>query len=94
MVLAGALLPVSGNAAEPANADEGALMQIEALNDRWPDRWLGRHHYLFDDEYTAAEYAAEMRTVGASGARACGVRPVRVLRTDGRTAIVKLNPCD
>lgn len=94
MFVAGAVLPASGNAAEPANADEAALLQIEALNDRWPDRWQGRHHYLFDDEYTPAEYTAGIQTVGASSARACGLKPVRVLRTDGKTAIVKLNSCD
>ena len=75
-------------AAEPKTADEAARMQMEALGDRWPDRWQGRQHYLYDEKnlpQTAASHARD--------ARACANEPVRVRRPDGSTRVQRVNRC-
>ena len=61
------LTALTSSAAAPASADDPALQNIEALGNREPDRWQGRHHYLYDDEYQPGS-----ATVGSapSGARA------------------------
>ena len=45
------LTALTSSAAAPATADDPALQNIEALGNREPDRWQGRHHYLYDDDY-------------------------------------------
>lgn len=69
----------------PTRSDDAALMQIEALQ----DRWQGRHHYLYDnDNRTSAQ------TTGAgSMGRDCNA-PVRLKRSDGTTVVKRLNRCD
>jgi hypothetical protein len=52
---------------------------LNLLGTREPDRWQGRHHYLYDDEYQPGS-----ATVGSapSGARACSNEPVRLRRSE------------
>jgi hypothetical protein len=61
----------------------------QPLGDRWPDRWQGRQHYLYDQanppETTASGGAADPRT--------CADTPVRVRRADGTTMIKRMNRC-
>src|SRR5207245_2926978 len=78
-------------AAAPARADDPALQNIEALGDREPDRWQGRHHYLYDDDYQPGS-----ATVGSapSDARACSNEPVRLRRSDGTTVVRRFRRCD
>lgn len=82
--------PIHATAA-PSNADGAALPNIEALADREPDRWQGRHHYLYDDEYQPGP-----ATVGSapSDARACANEPVRMRRSDGSTVVRRIRRCD
>ena len=58
------------------------------------DRWQGRHHWLYDD--VAQDTAPEAATDGhAANARAdCRTVPVRVKRSDGSTALRRINRCD
>ena len=50
--VAGAFLTMPFPAvAAPTASDEAGLPNIEALGDREPDRWKGRHHYLYDEEF-------------------------------------------
>jgi hypothetical protein len=81
----------SSPVAAPANADDSALLDIEALGDRAPDRWQGRQHYLYDDENQP-----NSATVGSapSEARACASEPVRVRRSDGSTLVRRIRRCD
>jgi hypothetical protein len=74
---------------EPKTADEAALMWMQAVGDRWPDRWQGRQHYLFDED-NPPETTATGRT---NDAQACADEPVRVPRADGSTAIKRMNRC-
>ena len=85
------LTALTSSAAAPASADDPALQNIEALGNREPDRWQGRHHYLYDDEYQPGR-----ATVGSapSGARACSNEPVRLRRSDGSTVIRRFRRCD
>ena len=78
-------------AAGPRTADDAALLNIEALSDREPDRWRGRHHYLYDDEYQPSS-----TTVGSSPSdgRTCASQPVRMRRSDGTTVVRRLRRCD
>ena len=78
-------------AAAPADADDARSLNIEALGDREPDRWQGRHHYLYDDEYRP-----DAETMGSAlpDARACAQQPVRLKRSDGSTMIKRLKRCD
>ena len=73
----------------PANAEEAATMHMQAVGDRWPDRWQGRQHYLFDKddppETTGSSRAAEPQ--------ACATEPVRVRRADGSTEVKRINRC-
>jgi hypothetical protein len=73
-------------AAGPKNADEAAMMHREALGDRWPERWQGRQHYLYDDEF-------QPQTTGAGNARACANEPVRIRRPDGTTTVKRTDRC-
>jgi len=75
-------------AAEPKTADEAARMQMEAVGDRWPDRWQGRQHYLYDEQNPPQTTASR-----ASDARACANEPVRVRRPDGSTVVQRVNRC-
>jgi hypothetical protein len=75
-------------AAEPKTADQAARMQMEALGDRWPDRWQGRQHYLYDEENLPQTTAA-----GAADARACANEMMRVRRPDGSTRVQRVNRC-
>jgi hypothetical protein len=83
-------------AVAPDTADGAALMQIEASqdypsDDRSDQRWQGRHHYLYDDEYQPGS-----ETVGAAAAdaRACATRPVRTRNPDGTTAVRRIKRCE
>ena len=78
-------------AAAPTDADDAALPNIEALGDREPDRWQGRHHYLYDDENQP-----NSATVGSapSEARTCANEPVRLRRSDGSTVLRRIRRCD
>ena len=75
-------------AAEPKTTDEAAQMQMEALGDRWPDRWQGRQHYLYDEENLPQTTAS-----GANDARACANEPVRARRADGSMTVERVNRC-
>jgi hypothetical protein len=85
------LMPPNHAAAAPANADDPALQNVEALGNREPDRWQGRHHYLYDDEYQPGQ-----ATSGSAAASnpACASEPVRMRRADGTTVLRRLNRCD
>lgn len=78
--------PVSANPV-PATADDAALLQIEALQ----DRWQGRQHFLYDDENQPRP-----DTVGHAplDARGCAQQPVRLKRSDGITVVRRLKRCD
>jgi hypothetical protein len=94
------LLLTAPTSAAPASADDPALQNIEALGNREPDRWQGRHHYLYDDEYQHLyddEYQPGGATVGSapsSDARACSDEPVRLRRSDGSTVVRRFRRCD
>jgi hypothetical protein len=85
------LTALSTSAAAPASADDPALQNIEALGNREPDRWQGRHHYLYDDENQPGS-----ATVGSapSEALACANEPVRLRRSDGSTVVRRFRRCD
>ena len=85
------LTALSTSVAAPSSADDPALQNIEALGNREPDRWQGRHHYLYDDEYQPGS-----ATVGSapSEARACANEPVRLRRSDGSTVVRRFRRCD
>jgi hypothetical protein len=76
-------------AAAPTNSDDAGL-NIDALGDREPDRWQGRHHYLYDDEHRPGS-----ATTGASPSdpRACANEPVRMRRSDG-SVVRRVRRCD
>ena len=78
-------------AAAPTDADDPRLLNIEALGEREPDRWQGRHHYLYDDENQP-----NSATVGSapSGGRTCASEPVRLRRSDGSTVVRRIRRCD
>ena len=73
----------------PRNAEEASLMHMQAVGDRWPERWQGRQHYLFD-ENSPPETTASGR---ATDALACADEPVRVRRADGTTGVSRINRC-
>ena len=85
------LTALTSSAAAPATADDPALQNIEALSNREPDRWQGRHHYLYDDEYQPGN-----ATVGSAppDARACSNEPVRLRRSDGSMVVRRFRRCD
>ena len=92
-ICAACVLPTAPShaAAGPTTADEAALLNIEALSEREPDRWRGRHHYLYDDEYLP-----NSTTVGSSPSdgRTCAGQPVRMRRSDGTTVVRRIKRCD
>jgi hypothetical protein len=73
-------------AAAPMSADEAAVMQAEAMQ----DRWQGRRSTLYDDEYRPG-----METVGTGPAdpQACTDDAVRLRRSDGSTVVRHLRRC-
>jgi DNA segregation ATPase FtsK/SpoIIIE-like protein len=75
----------------PKNADEAVQLQMEAVGDRWPDRWQGRQHYLFDEE---ALPTASTDGRNAADSRACVAQSVRVRQPDGSTSIARVNRCE
>jgi hypothetical protein len=81
----------SPTAAAPTGADEAGLPNIEALTSREPDRWQGRHHYLYDEDYQPGS-----ATTGSapSDPRSCAGEPVRMRRTDGSTVVRRIRRCD
>src|SRR5476651_563144 len=85
------LTALSYSAAAPASTDDPALPNIDELGNREPDRWQGRHHYLYDDENQPGS-----ATVGSapSEARACANEPVRMRRSDGTTVVRRFRRCD
>ena len=83
------LTALTTSAAAPATADDPALPNIETLGNREPDRWQGRHHYLYDDEHQPGTAAS-----APSDARACSNEPVRLRRSDGSTVIRRFRRCD
>jgi hypothetical protein len=86
------LLLTAPTSAAPASADDPALQNIEALGSREPDRWQGRHHYLYDDEYQPG--SATVGSAPSSDARACSDEPVRLRRSDGSTVVRRFRRCD
>lgn len=82
--------PASATAVAPTSADDAAVMQIEAIQDRSADIWQGRHHYLYDDDYQPGS-----ETVGSvpADARACATQPIRMRRSDGTTVVRRLKRC-
>jgi hypothetical protein len=78
-------------AAAPTDAEDAQSLNIEALGDREPDRWQGRHHYLYDDENPP-----NSATVGSapSEGRTCASEPVRLRRSDGSTVVRRIRRCD
>jgi hypothetical protein len=91
-ICAACVLPAAPShaAAGPATADDGALLNIEALSASEPDRWGGRHHYLYDEEYPP-----NSTTVGSSpcDGRSCASQPVRMRRSDGTTVVRRIRRC-
>jgi hypothetical protein len=77
--------------AAPTSSEDSTLLNMEALSDREPDRWQGRHHYLYDDEQQP-----NSATTGSaqSDGRTCGSEPVRLRRTDGSTVLRRIRRCD
>lgn len=78
--------PARAATSMPANSDDAALMQIQALQ----DRWQGRQHFLYDEHQPGPD------TVGASpfDARDCAQEPVRLKRSDGSTVVKRMKRCD
>jgi hypothetical protein len=78
-------------AAASINGDEPGRLNIEALGDREPDRWQGRHNYLYDDVNQP-----NTTTVGSapSAGRTCVSEPVRVRRSDGSTVVRRIKRCE
>jgi hypothetical protein len=75
----------------PKNASEAAQLQLEAVGERWPDRWQGRQHYLFDEE---SRPTAHTDGRNSADARACANHAMRVRQPDGSTTVVRANRCD
>ena len=77
-------------AAEPKKlsktADEAARMQ--AVGDRWADRWQGRQHYLYDEDSPPETTAS-----GARDAQACAAETMRVRRADGSAGSARIDRC-
>ena len=71
----------------PTDADDAALLQIEAQQ----DRWQGRHNYLYDDGH---QFDGETVGTAPLDARACAQQPVRLMRSDGVTVIRRIKRCD
>jgi hypothetical protein len=91
----GLLMVGLGQAAPiPKNADEAEQLRMEAVGDRWPDRWRGRQHYLFDEESAPAAHSNGTDGRNASDARACASEAMRVRRPDGSTSVVRANRCE
>jgi hypothetical protein len=88
----GLSMTVPGQAAPiPKSADEAMQLQMEAVGDRWPERWQGRQHYLFDEEVLPT---ASTDGRNAADARACVAQPMRVRKPDGRTTVVRVDRCE
>ena len=81
-------------AAAPTDADDAALLNIEALGDRGPDRWQGRQHYLYDDENQPDTPNAATVGSAPSDARTCASEPARLRRSDGTTVVRRIRRCD
>lgn len=82
----------AGHAAPaPKTADEAIQLQMEAVGDRWTERWQGRQHYLFDDEAPAIG-STDGRA--PADARACAASAMRVRKPDGSTTIAHTKRCD
>jgi hypothetical protein len=77
--------------AAPTSTNDPTLPNIEALSAREPDRWQGRHHYLYDDEHQPGS-----ATVGSApaDARGCANEPMRLRRSDGSTVVRRFRRCD
>ena len=90
------LLTTVNHAAAAPSPDGAASPPVETLNERNPDRWQGRHHYLYDDENRPDAATTDSATTGAapSDARACANEPVRLRRSDGTTVVRRLKRCD
>lgn len=78
-------------AAAPIDATDTGQRNIGVSGEREPDRWQGRHHYLYDDENQP-----NTATVGSAllDVRSCGREPVLVRRADGSTVVRRINRCD
>src|SRR3954467_11889145 len=85
------LTAIPTSVAAPATADGPALPNIEALGNREPDRWQGRHHYLYDEENQPGIVPGGS---APSDARACANEPVRLRRSDGSTVVRRFRRCD
>ncbi len=79
----------------PGSADDAASMNIEALSDREPERWQGRHHYLYDNENQPSKQPSPATTGSAPrDGRNCASEPVRMRRSDGSTVVRWIRRCD
>ena len=88
----GLLMIEPGQAAPIANnADEATQLQLEAVGDRWSERWQGRQHYLFDEKM---QPTASTDGRNASEARACATEAMRVRQPGGSTSVVRVNRCE
>ena len=87
----GALIsPPSQAAPSPKDADQALRMQMEAVGDRWPDRWQGRHHYLYDEESMPRPQTEGFQPADAN---ACVNERMRLRRADGSTVVVRMHRC-
>ena len=84
-------VPFLAAAAPIGSSDDTAQANIETSGEREPDRWQGRHHYLYDHENQP-----NTATVGSapSEGRTCGSEPVRVRHPDGSTIVRRIKRCE
>ena len=76
----------------PKTADGAIQLQMEAVGDRWPERWQGRQHYLFDEQAPAVGATTDGR--GPADTRACAEDAMRVRKPDGSTTIAHIRRCE
>jgi hypothetical protein len=85
------ILTTSASAGPALDAETADMMRREALADRYPDRWQGRQHYLFDE--TNKRAPATYGSATGDGLE-CRDVPARVKRPDGSTTVSRFNKCD
>ena len=73
----------------PKTADEAIQLQMEAVGERWPERWQGRQHYLFDEQAPAVG-ATDVTRIRARPAG--GASPVTCPITNGDLYEVRTSP--
>ena len=60
------------------------------VGDRYPERWQGRQHYLFDETYTGPQTDGR----GSPDARECSDVTIQLKRTDGVSVTRRSSRCD